>query len=102
MSGCTMIRGPYIPPICSRRQYVAGVCGRAVCKFGHDLHTTHNNGVLSRHRLTRMADSEILEILREKEAGGAQKVGYQCPKTMTGETGGGGTGRDLPLRAPLI
>ena len=50
-----------------RRQFIAGTCGRTNCKFGHDLHNTHNNSVLSRHRVTRMRDSEIIELLRQKE-----------------------------------
>ena len=66
------------------REYVAGVCGRANCKFGHDLHTAHNNGVLSRHRLTEMTDNEIIEILREKETARTHRVCYQQLKAMEG------------------
>ncbi|XP_043190111.1 protein mono-ADP-ribosyltransferase PARP12-like [Amphibalanus amphitrite] len=62
------------------RRFIAGTCARTNCKFGHDLHTTHNNSVLSRHRVTRMRDSEIIELLRQKEnPDGLQAGGAAAP-----------------------
>ncbi|XP_037074094.1 uncharacterized protein LOC119095345, partial [Pollicipes pollicipes] len=67
---------PCQEPLCNRlhicRMFVTGRCNRPACKHGHDLHTTHNNDVLSRHKATRLSDAAILDLLREKCSGRRQ------------------------------
>lgn len=57
------------------RQLIAGVCERTFCKFGHQLHTTHNNRVLRRHRASEMSEKDILDILLQKQSRGTQRIG---------------------------
>ncbi|XP_037074096.1 protein mono-ADP-ribosyltransferase PARP12-like [Pollicipes pollicipes] len=80
------------------RRFLAGNCTRPVCRFGHDLHTTHNNSVLSRHKVTKLRDAAILSLLREKyparqEQGGGGSVAGGGPRQrreqQRGAAGGG-------------
>ncbi|XP_037074095.1 uncharacterized protein LOC119095347 [Pollicipes pollicipes] len=91
---------PCQEPLCNRlhicRMFVTGRCNRPACKHGHDLHTTHNNDVLSRHKATRLSDAAILDLLREKCSGRRQGGGDRHPgggprrQQQRGAAGGGG------------